>query len=211
MSKTPSNKPSYIISVDIEADGETPIVSSCLEVGIVVADVSTDSIVSHFSCMMKPAPGHHYSERCKREFWDKHKEHWDEIHTQGVTPEEGMRKLADWWKNIKESANRCTWIARPASYDWTWLSSWYEAFGPTDKIPLPHSISCISTLRNQLIAMNMLSAKDLQDKFNLIPSQITHYAVADATHQLYMYWIICEEFKKIRNSCEILKDRITNC
>ncbi len=190
-------RPNYIISVDIEADGEAPTVSSCVELGIVVADADTGCIVDRRNWMMKNPAGHVATQRCIEEFWHKTPEnraHLIEIHASGVTPQVAMAEFATWWKETKDRATRCTWIARPASYDWQWVNGWYEKFGPADKVALPFSVTCLSTMIRTLETLFFLK-KELDESFAALPTKMTHTAVEDAEHQLGMYLVTSRYFK----------------
>lgn len=193
MEKT--QKETVIVSVDVETTGESPCTSSCVMIGVAVvkpcknlSPETPDSewIIEKKAWYLKQVPGREPSNRCWTSFWLGNVELWNQIQTKAIEPTEAMADFCDWYRKLTETYN-CTFIARPASFDWQWLNCVYDEFGPKEKKPLPFSITCVSTII-KFLRMCGISEKDTIDPLFVNPRiQMTHFADDDALYQAYMY------------------------
>jgi len=72
--------PRLYLSFDIEADGECPVLSNMLSLGIVALTAQGQEVFT-FQRNILETPDRHPSDRCLREFWHKNQTAWDFVHS----------------------------------------------------------------------------------------------------------------------------------
>jgi hypothetical protein len=200
-------KKSVILSIDIEADGPAPTVSSCLMLGFAIADyhampeagdASTDWLLEKKAWCLKPQPGKQPEERCMREFWSKNEDVLAHIRRNEQDVREVLVEFIAWYRGITEQYDVVSWVARPASYDYMWFAGIYHEFGPEAKPAIPFSIRDISTLfwEHDKVFKQAWSA----DFYRHPSLSHTHHADDDAAEQAYQFLRVKAEGIKMRRS-----------
>ena len=123
---------------------------------------------------------------CYQQFWSKNLEVLEYIRKNEVDPTTAMESFARWYSDLKGKYN-CTFVARPASYDWQWINALYDEFAPINMPPLPFSITCISTINKLLVELGVSHNDIIKPLITHPKFNNTHYADEDALHQAYMY------------------------
>jgi len=184
-----------LLSVDIEATGESPTTSSCVMIGCVVfreMDVMPETPIENWliekkAWCIKEVENRPASQRCISEFWVKHPELMAHIKNNAIHPTDAMLDFANWFKNLS-AKYKVTIVARPASYDWQWINCLYHEFGPKDKPRLPFSIVCLSTIYRTIEMLVPNVTTQLWSSYLYHPTiKMTHFADDDAACQAYMY------------------------
>lgn len=77
-----------------------------------------------------------------REFWSKHLDNLKYIEENAIEPEIVARQISDL---LTELSKEYEWyfVADPASFDWAWLSHFYDKFGPVDRTYLGYKAICM--------------------------------------------------------------------
>jgi hypothetical protein len=113
------------ISVDVEADGRVPGLSSMLSLGAVA--ITLDKVVDgKFSCNFKLLDGA-WPHPKVQEFWHNNKDAYDATRRETVAPEVGTAMLANWLTHVAGS-RRAFFVGYPAVYDYKWLDYYTERF-----------------------------------------------------------------------------------
>ena len=192
---------SLLVSIDIEATGCCPSLHSCVMIGVVVVrddgkfiDMNTfnTAVLETKQWCIKEYRGQ--EQRCMDEFWTKNKDVWDYIKANECDVTEVMQEFATWLRGLLLN-NKVRFMAKPASYDWAWITDLYHSFGPADKVNLPFSVQCLSTLwrtAESLFPDHIVELADYVKNDNLVH---THYAVDDAMLQCFVYLRI-QQFMK---------------
>jgi hypothetical protein len=184
------------ISLDIEADGDAPLVNSCLMIGMVAmfTDVEpkpnnhlAEWIVEEKEWCLTEQPNCQPSEKCLKGFWSKYPELKAYIDANAKPVETVMLELSAWLRTLNKTYIIETWVAKPASYDFQWINCLYHKYcplglGKTKRFPLPFSITCMSTMYKTLKFLGYTTPE--YKNSNLVH---THNALDDARGQGYEY------------------------
>lgn len=211
--KAKASKPLVAISLDIEADGPSPVTNSCLQLGFVVfrvcggRDVVPPPVPGGHSWLveqrgwcLEPQPGRVVEKRCMDEFWSKNAEQLAYIRANAMPAPAVMAEFAAWYAGLLDKYRIQFWVAKPASYDAQWLNGLYEEFQPkiessssaTQQRPkLPFSFVCISTMYKvaSLLGIHPTVSHDAS-----LPH--THDAVADAAGQAFHFLALEAAFRE---------------
>lgn len=185
------------ISFDVETDGPCPYNNNCIQMGFaVINDVDgtlvdinnrTPWLLETRSWCLKPLDGHIPSEGTMSNFWSKHKEIYEMIQKNSSDVKTCMIELSNWVKLLQTKFD-IIWIAKPASFDWQWLNSYYNCYGPDDRPSIGYKATCISSQIDLLIAMGY-SWYDIEKAISPPESKdlIVHCADHDAVVQGYNF------------------------
>lgn len=180
-------------SVDIEADGPNPMTNSMLSIGIVFTD-ETGKILHEYGADLEPLKGHHADPLTLMEFWSQHQDEWKRIRQNAQYAGDVMRKIHDLCVS-RFKDYKVVWVARPAAYDWQWVSSYANLYlGDKWKY---FKAECISTMRNIYWEMIKPEKKEDQDaawsEFKGYIAKwtegtaMTHNALDDARYQAALF------------------------
>ncbi|QKF94356.1 ribonuclease H [Fadolivirus algeromassiliense] len=193
-------KQKIIISVDVEATGDSPATSSCVMIGAVAVldDIVPDPtkkgdwVISQKAWCISEIENKPPSKDCWNGFWLKNQELWNHIKAQQLSPFQAMAEFAAWYRELNKKYV-VRFLAKPASYDWQWINALYDEYGPENKLKLPFSIICLSSL---LKVVDIVGAdwKDIDLRDPTMPH--THYADEDALGQAYAYLKLVDWMKK---------------
>jgi len=173
------------LSFDIEADGPSPLQNSMLSLGIVLLDEQGNEIDSmevnikeRYGCLQ---------DESTMEFWSKNQDAWAYCHQNVQSEQDAMQMVNNFYR--KHMANyKLYWVAGPACFDWMFLKTYYETFGPNDKVDIGYACSCLSERRRAFkkhVGEDKLqSVLDEVDRMNL---PHTHKALDDARRQGVVY------------------------
>lgn len=188
-----TQKPKVFISFDVEATGDSPATGSCNMIGMVVVHENayqnrkyTDKswVLHKKQWCIKEYNGR--GERCMQEFWSKHTDNLDYIESHAQDPEYVAEDISNF---LKELSNTYDWyfVADPAAFDWQWLNSFYDKFGPHDKTYLGYKAICMDGIETCLRFL-------MGDLVITVPKSadvhMTHLADDDAEYQAYYYMLL---------------------
>jgi len=212
------NRVEAVASFDVETDGPNPLDHSLLSLGIVLfveerteedqsqssvdqfcrqigkaENWSTDQLtfreVDKILINVRPRPDARPDERCMREFWAKHPERWEDTQTDALDPAQAMAKLSDWLRSHEEQY-RIIWASKPACFDWMFLKSYYDHFGPVDRYPIGFYCHCVSSmLRGWKVIFKFYNQHKATMLEHVLSESLphTHNALDDARQQGTLY------------------------
>jgi broad specificity phosphatase PhoE len=219
--KAKAAKPLVVVSLDIEADGPSPVTNSCLQLGLVVLALPSGDepgypvpgdyswLVERRGWCLEPQPGRVADERCMEEFWANNKGQLAHIRAHAQPAPVVMAEFAAWYAALLEKYTVKAWVAKPASYDAQWLNALYEEFGPVSgaapglapeasvskptKPTLPFSFTCLSTMYKMA---SLLGIHPRVSRDESLPH--THDAVDDAAGQAFQFLALNAAFKEAK-------------
>jgi hypothetical protein len=126
-------------SVDMEADGRAPGLSSMLSIGVVAIDPITLEFCGDFYATLQRLP-EAQPDNDTMNFWDKHPKQWVEARENPQDPGEAMMNLQAWVraKQVEIGAIHgsekpdkppyAVFVANPAGFDFTWVYYYLHRF-----------------------------------------------------------------------------------
>lgn len=196
------------ISFDIEADGPSPAINNCLQIGLVACRYVEQPdpqnrgvwVVDSLDLCLQPQARKEPDEATMREFWSRFPAVLDKIVANAKPAAEQMRTLSEWLTGLESKYEIEKWVAKPAAYDWQWLNSVYPTytFANTNTYKLPFKAECISSIMSVLKMIGALD--DALWEYNNGKKHLphTHNAVDDATEQAYLYLTLLEYLRGMR-------------
>lgn len=191
---------------DIEADGRDAMYSNMISIGVCFTDHHGNEIGS-FLGDIKPIDGHQ-SEKYTMDWWtsnDHNRAELARIRENAKDANEVMRNLSEKLRGLFAQGYRYSkWIAKPASYDYSWLNGYYNRFLRTltqeeyDNSPKIHfSGTCMATIRDVWQYSRGLSKDQAQKQLNDAAEglTITHNPLDDCRCQAKQYFFLCKELK----------------
>jgi hypothetical protein len=122
------------VSIDVEADGRLPGLSSMLSLGAVA--ISLDKKVEGtFSCNFELLEGASPHPKVQ-EFWDKNKDAYNATRLDMEPPATGTRMFVEWLKQTA-GGRRAFFVGYPAVFDYKWIDYYTERF--VGENPFGHS------------------------------------------------------------------------
>jgi hypothetical protein len=124
------HKPKLYGSFDVESDGGNASQHSMLSLGI--SFIQADgTIIDEVEYHIYARKDRTYEPRTMSEFWfdPKQRAAWEAVHVNRMTPDEAMLDLSQRFFAL-QSTYDIEWIAYPACFDWMFLKSYYDEFGP---------------------------------------------------------------------------------
>jgi len=190
-------------SFDVESDGPNVVTNSMIAFGIVFTDNEGNEI-STFKRNIKALDTRQQDPKTMYEFWNANEENkkmYDEIISNSVSAEDAIKDLAKELHKFKE--NKIKWIARPASYDWPWIKSYYEIFKPKfvtmyDSPPdIGFKAECLSSMLWMYVQINNLTKEQSNTKWNEFTEglKLTHDPLDDCRVQSKVFHNLCKELK----------------
>lgn len=203
MTDKPKTKTKLAISFDVEATGDTPATASCNMLGLVgVLEDAVPSLTEKWVLFKKRWCIKEYNgrgERCMREFWDKHLDNLEYIISHAIDPYQVAQELSDF---LSELSKEYKWyfVANPASFDWAWLSHFYDKFGPDNKTYLGYKAICMDGMEKSLGFMGYSDdyINKLMDPPKEYGLRMSHLADDDAEYQAYGYLRLVQKLKSLR-------------
>lgn len=196
-------KPKLAISFDVEATGDTPATASCNMIGFVgVLEDSVPSLTKKWTVFKRQWCIKEYNgrgERCMHDFWDKHLDNLQYITQNEIDPYQVAKEISIFLAELSETY---TWyfVANPASFDWSWLSHFYDKFGPVDKTYLGYKAICMDGMEKSLEFMGYSDKfiNDLMEPPSEYGLKMSHLADDDAEYQAYGYLRLVQKLKSLR-------------
>lgn len=201
-------------SFDVEADGDSPGLSSMRALGIHASTGRPGDVTHVFRAVIEPRADRAPGERCMREFWlvdpatgeqarpegmddatwEDRVAAWNHINTDTETPAAAMARLADWIKARNDEGFKVQWVAHPAAFDWQWIKAYYDEFGPEDKPWIGYSATCLSTMMGTRYKRLRMAKEDVGRERKRMRQfadrhygRMTHNPVDDAAHQFGLF------------------------
>lgn len=185
------NKPNIIISLDIEATGDSPLTSSMVMLGaaaildngpIKIENKDTWLISTLQLCIKEVLPP---GERCWNEFWLNNMKVWNHIKKHEKDPTECMNLFDEWLCNLQQKYNITNFVYNPSAYDHMWISCYYDKYCTTKKYKIPYSGICITSMLKTTYHLNKTS--EINRAINCTDLVHDHFADADSLQQGYKY------------------------
>jgi hypothetical protein len=169
-------------SFDVETDGDNPLMYSMRSIGIALFVEESTTPIDSFYATISPRPGAGVDKKCMEEFWSKHPEQWKEVNTNCVDAKDAMANLSK-WLTTHDKKYCIKFVASPANFDWMFLKSYYETFGPSEKYDIGFFCHDLTSLLRAYMIMNKIA-----DKKGFLAriceySKYTHNALDDAICQ----------------------------
>lgn len=185
---------------DIEADGPTPATSNMINIGIVFTDNNGKTI--HEVCLdLLPRLGYP-GDADTLKWWtsdpDRKKE-YERILREGANPIVAMDQLNAALVHVLAvtGANKVTWVARPAAYDWMFLKCYHDLYKMHNKdaIPIGFSATCLSSIREVWKEFSGLKREQVDEYFKKWTKDVvmTHNGLDDARYQARIYHGLVDE------------------
>lgn len=170
-------------SLDVEADGQSPITNSMLSLGICVFDAQGNeldalevNILPREGCVEDPDT---------MEWWAGQPAAWEHCHQNQVSPAAAMWAVSKLYAKWAASHD-VRWVAQPACFDWMWLKSYYDAFSSAGMTRIGFYCYCFSTMRKRWLE----TTGTLREHYNELCAAWTagcaadsHTALEDARYQ----------------------------
>lgn len=206
-------KPKLALSFDVEATGTTPESGSMNMLGIVgVLETATPTLGAPWIVCKRRWCIVEYNrrdERCMREFWDKHWDNLMEITRNARPPAAVALELNDF---LVELSAEYDWyfVADPASFDWAWLSQFYDRFGPASKLPIGYKATCIDGIEKALevIGFTREQIRHVATPPAAFGLAMTHFADDDAHYQAYGYLSLLDLLRMLRGDIGPIRSAI---
>ena len=114
------------ISVDIEADGKVPGLSSMLSVGAAAFRLGDRTPVDTFEVNLEQLPGPARPDPDTMAWWQTQPEAWAVCRRNVVSPDVGMRDFVGWCRRLP---GKPVLVGYPITYDFMWVYWYTVAFG----------------------------------------------------------------------------------
>jgi GrpB-like predicted nucleotidyltransferase (UPF0157 family)/DNA polymerase III epsilon subunit-like protein len=178
------------VSFDIEADGPIPGDYSMLSAGFCVAGWTSSGIFHpteprhrHIYLEIQPISNSFLPEAMKVNGLNR-----ETLARTGLSPENAVQQLKDWFESVKESRNLVL-VAYPATFDWPFLSYYFHKFGKGAAPPI--SFTRVCDLRTLIVSKSRSlyytpTRKCIPEA--LMPARkLTHHALNDAVEQAELF------------------------
>lgn len=205
-----TEKPKVFISFDVEATSDSPTTGSCNMIGMVVVLEDAYRAMRHpdfhaekkWVLYKKQWCIEEYNgrgERCMREFWSQHLDNLKYIEEHAQPPHIVAADISNF---LKELSLTYDWyfISNSAAFDWQWLNSFYDKFGPADKTYLGYKAICMDGIETGLRFIDAIPYGELRTM--IIPNsaniKMTHLADDDAEYQAYYFMMLQRHMNALR-------------
>jgi hypothetical protein len=184
-------------SLDIETDGNNPLQHNMLSLGIAMFN-RHGALIDTFYQNISPQAGKVADPKCMTNFWNKFPELYKNVCTNRVEPAEAMTLLDKW---LKTYSTNITWVASPSCFDWMFLKSYFEAYGPPNRYDLGFSCQCLPSLARGYAMLHNSSVSEVMALLGGIRmSTDVHHALSDAIYQGHCYM-------NLRHLIEVMTNR----
>lgn len=197
MSSRKSESVTYV-SVDIEADGRVPGLSSMLSFGA-AAFTERSQFFAGFTRNLETLP-EAKPENDTMEFWAKNPDAWNEARKNLVNPERAIQDFVEWVDSIR-TGTRAVFIGYPASYDFKWIDYYCVRFAGRNPFGFSGCID-IKTLAWSVLGGNFshVSKKKFPAEWKS-KAVHSHIAIDDAIEQGELFFrILATRDKTYANS-----------
>lgn len=193
---------------DVEADGRDVLFSSMISLGVCFTNNKGEELGS-FLGDIQPLEGH-FTDESTMLWWtsdpDRKKE-LERIRKNAKPVLQVMKSLSTILSKFQEIGYKnFKWIAKPASYDWSWLNAYYNMYlrslTPTEKegvVRLHFRAICMSTMRDVYMSSELFSDNFHEKRCNFYKwaqgFQITHNPLDDCRCQSKQYFGLCKELQ----------------
>ena len=137
-----NKSPALYFSIDIETDGQSPGLSSMLQLGCAVFEPGVVDPIATFQQNLESLAGA-APDPATMDWWQGFPEIWADLNKNQVYPGLVMERFAEWVVEISKGRRpvACAW---PASWDWAFVYYYFNRFGV--KSPFGHTALDIKTL-----------------------------------------------------------------
>jgi hypothetical protein len=158
-------EPTVYFSIDVEADGQSPIANSMLSLGIAVIDPESLTLVDTLSVNIHAREG---AERDPdtMEWWGKNLRAWGQCQVDRVSPKTAMWRVAKLFSKWSKT-HKIQWVAQPACYDWMWLKSYYDAFPSVGSPDIGYFCTDYSSLRRDYLKTRGMTSTEFRESAGL--------------------------------------------
>ena len=201
---SPRGKGKVYMSIDVETDGPCVLSNSMLSFAVVVMDAATGEILEELQQQLITLKGHTPDERTMKQFWELQPEAWKAATRRRVAPDTAMNRVAALVRRLKAKGHDLEWVAKPSCFDWPWIKSYYEAFGPEWKPEI--GFYCVD-IRSKLKTFCDMTGQNSFEFVKKITSghPITHHAVDDAKNQAVLYFELSKRIARAKSQARLPK------
>jgi hypothetical protein len=191
------DKPKLYLSIDFEANGRSPAVSSALSVGIVGFTEKGEEVVA-LQMNLLEEPGHAADPECIREFWDKNPAITEFVSRDRKSLADFAAAIRDLWTTHSQT-HKLVWLAWPSAYDFQWLNCAYDKYRQAGWPDIGHKARCIGTLFTVFARLKGVSSKEddaLKKRMMTsleAPGHVAHNPEHDARVQGKMFFALLKE------------------
>lgn len=180
-----------ILSFDVETDGPCVLSNNMIAFGV-AAYAESGVLLDTLYSTIKPIEGHAPDVDTMERFWNKHPEQWAETQQNQVTPADFCNALNVFLQALltQHPGASLLWVARPASFDWMWLKSYWEMFKSPGHMDIGYSAFCITSAYKQYIADHKMTKEQDNEFWESLTKDCTlsHNPVDDAIYQAHLYF-----------------------
>lgn len=209
--ETQQKKPIAYFSFDIEADGPAPGRHCMLQLGIWIFNEKGEELKS-FCVNIKEHDESSVPDESTMKFWEQHKTQWESMMKSRKSPERAMRMLSELLKEFTKDYE-VAWIAKPKSFDWTFLKFYYHNMWEPPKNSPELGFKCICLSESLRTTARILgTTKDKLEQAitakNKIPEGTKHNALDDAKKQGLIYFHLLELQNTTRDIMKTMEEQL---
>jgi DNA polymerase III epsilon subunit-like protein len=174
------------ISVDIETAGPNPSTYSLLSIG--ACDVF--NLQNTFYVELAPVNANKVSHALEISGLN-----WEDLKTDGVTPEEAMSRFAEWVNTQKQGENQPIFVAFNAPFDWMFVNDYFQRYLGYN--PFGHKALDIKAFYMGLrgVSWDETGIRHISKRY-LENKNLSHHALQDALDQAVIFRKLLAEAKK---------------
>jgi DNA polymerase III epsilon subunit-like protein len=174
------------ISVDIETAGPNPSTYSLLSIG--ACDVF--NLQHTFYVELAPVNANKVSHALEISGLN-----WEDLKTDGVTPEEAMSRFAEWVNTQKQGENQPIFVAFNAPFDWMFVNDYFQRYLGYN--PFGHKALDIKAFYMGLqgVSWDETGIRHISERY-LENKNLSHHALQDALDQAVIFRKLLAEAKK---------------
>jgi hypothetical protein len=204
------HKKIFVVSIDLEAKGKTPVLSNCPAVGVACFDHDEKEVYAKEWFLkdiegLEDDPGtvEWANDLGLIESWGKN----------AMDPMEAFRELGRDLKKLREQCDGFIWVGHPAGFDWQWFNALYHRMlthydNPDDVLKgwdFPYSCHDINSILLTIRVLNDMNDKQGDEYFDKFVSHIEPdhaHPILDARRQGLGFIRMLQDFCVSKNECE---------
>lgn len=200
------------VSIDFEARGDIPGVPGNTIIGLTgpavmlglavipksynICSICNDTLIETYTaekkewcieeyCVPSNSPG-------QLKFWNDNAELLHYIRDNAMPLATFLQEFHEFYESLLDKYGSVEFIAKPAAYDWMWLSTLYNGYYPTPHPNFTFKATCISSQWSLLeLALSPYKVRSMNKIITACPlNNGKHRALEDAIYQAFMFLVI---------------------